>query len=241
MGKAVKFELEFIKKQKESKDTYSFYFKRPNEFDFFSGQYVKLFLDILNPDSRGSSRYFTISSSPEEKKYLIITTRIIKSSFKLKLNRLKSGEKIMAFGPVGYFDFYPEKQKNLVFIAGGIGVTPFHSILKTLEFKKSKINIILFNSFDYKQNVVFYRDLKKIENENLNIKLIYTLTKDANNYLEFEKGRIDESLIKKYIDDLHEYHYFITGSENFVNDIFEMLRKIGVLEEKIFKEDFPGY
>lgn len=241
MGNSIKFESKFIKKQKESKDAYTFYFKRPKGFDFISGQYVKIFLNIKNPDARGSSRYFTISSSPYEKGFLAITTRIIESSFKLKLNRLKSGDSVTAFGPIGYFDFYPDKQKNVVFIAGGIGVTPFHSILKSIKYEKIKSNITLFNSFDHRENVVFYEELKKIEKENSFLKIVHTLTKDKKNYSEFEKGRLDADMIKKYVQDFKKPYYFITGSEKMVNEMFEIIKGIGVSEKKIFKEDFPGY
>ena len=241
MVKAVKYETEFVKKQKESKDAYTFYFQRPKEFEFTPGQYLKLFLEIPNPDNRGSSRYFTISSSPKKLEYLTITTRIIKSSFKLKLDSLNPGDRIIAFGPIGYFDFFPEKQKKVVFIAGGIGVTPFHSILKTFDLNKLRTNFILFNSFDFKENIIFYDEFKKIEKENPNSTIIYTLTKDKNNYSDFEKGRIDENLLRKNIDKMNECNYFITGPEVMVNSIYELLKKMKVPEEKIFKEDFPGY
>lgn len=241
MPKAAKFELEFIKKKKESKDAYTFHFKRPKELNFSSGQYFKIFLKINDIDVRGSYRYFTISSSPENKKYLSITTRIIKSSFKMELNNLKIGDRILAFGPIGYFTFDPEKQKNVVLIAGGIGVTPFHSIIKGIEFKKNKTKITLFNSFDFKENVVFHKDLKKIESKNPAVKIIYTLTKDKNKYLDFEKGRISKKMIKKYIPDFSDAYYYITGPEKMTKDLFKIIKQLGVSEEKIFKEDFPGY
>lgn len=244
MNKAQKFELTFIKKEKISLDTYSFYFDRKNlNFNFLPGQYIKIFLDIEKPDDRGTSRYFTISSSPSEKEFLAITTRIVKSSFKLKLNSLAPGEKIRAFGPIGYFDFdidikSPNEQ---IFLAGGIGMTPAHSILKLVDHKKAKIKILLIVSFQKLSDIIFFEELKEIESRNKNIKIIYTLTKESRKIENFEIGHINEKIIRKYSPDFKKAKYFIIGSESFELNIFELLRKMNINEENIFKENFPGY
>jgi ferredoxin-NADP reductase len=246
MQKPSKFELTFLRKEKESKDAYTFYFKHvknnsSEKVDFKPGQYLKLFLEFKNPDNRGSSRYFTISSSPNEKNFITITTRIIKSSFKIKLNSLKSGEKKQAFGPIGYFDFDAKSRMNSVFLTGGMGITPVHSILNTINLKTFKSKIILISSFSNMEDVVFYDEFKKIEMKSNNVKIIYTLTKDKIMYSDFEKGRITGNMIKKYVQDYEKPKFFITGPEEFVNDAFDLVKSLGIPEENIFKEDFPGY
>lgn len=242
MNKAQKFELTFIKKEKISLDTYSFYFDRKNfNFNFLPGQYIKIFLDIEKPDDRGTSRYFTISSSPTEKEHLVITTRIVKSSFKLKLDSLVPGEKIRAFGPIGYFDFDIKSSKEQIFLAGGIGMTPAHSILKLVDHKKAKLKITLIVSFQKLSDIIFFEELKEIESRNKNIKIVYTLTREAEKKDNFEKGHIDENLIEKYSSSFKKAKYFIIGSESFELNMFELLRKMNIKEENIFKENFPGY
>ncbi|MBP9716627.1 MAG: FAD-dependent oxidoreductase [Candidatus Levybacteria bacterium] len=242
MNKAQKFELEFIKKEIVSKDAYSFYFNRKkHRFNFSPGQYLKLFLDIENPDERGSSRYFTISSSPTDKDFLTITTRVIKSSFKLKLNSLNPGDRVRAFGPIGYFDFDIKDNREQVFLAGGIGMTPAHSILRLVDAKKEKTKILLIVSFPKFSEIIFYEDLKEIESRNKNIKIIYTLTNEDKKIEGFEKGHINESLIKKYSKDLKNTKYFIVGSESFEYSMINLLTKMKIKEENMFKENFPGY
>ncbi len=242
MINAQKFELEFIKKEKVSKDAYSFYFNRKGlRFNFLPGQYLKIFLDIENPDNRGTSRYFTISSSPSDKYFLTITTRVIKSSFKLKLNSLNPGDMISAFGPIGYFDFDIKDPREQVFLTGGIGMTPAYSILKFLESKKAKTRILLIVSFPKLSETIFYKDLKEVESRNKNIKIIYTLTNEDERIEGFEKGHIDENLIKKYSRDFKKAKYFIVGSESFEYSMFNLLKKMEIKEENIFKENFPGY
>lgn len=240
MIKARKFETIFLKKEKINKETFSFYFSTKDlKFNFNPGQYIKMYLDIPNSDSRGTSRYFTISSSPLEKEFIAITTRIIKSSFKLKLVSLKPGETVSFFGPLGYFNFDTQDKNQQVFLAGGIGVTPFHSILKYVTERKIKSKIILIASFSNKKDIVFYDELKNIENKNKNIKIIYTLSKKTDDY--FEHGRIDDVLIKKYLNDYKDAKYFAVGSESFEFSIFNTLLGMGIKEENIFKENFPGY
>lgn len=253
MKKAEKFELTFLKKEKISKDAFSFYFDRVHverglgkrssseKFDFKPGQYLKLYLSIENPDARGTSRYFTISSSPSDKDFITISTRIIKSSFKLKLNSLIPGEKIRAFGPIGYFDFNQKSKKQNIFVSGGMGITPFHSILKFVDSKKIDPNIVLIASFSIEEEVIFYDELKNIESRNSNIKVIYTLTKDKNLNKGFENGRINEQKITKYSKNYKKAKYFIVGPEIFEQSMFEVIKGMGIKEEEIFKENFPGY
>lgn len=101
---AKQFTVRFIKKEKLKNNIFSFYFDREDTvFIFLSGQYVQLTLPHADTDERGSSRYFTISSSPTERDYLTITTRVGKSSFKKALSGLTPGTKVQFFGPIGTF------------------------------------------------------------------------------------------------------------------------------------------
>lgn len=238
----VKFESTFVKKEKLSKDVYSFYFERKKDFDFIPGQYLKLYLQIENPDARGSSRYFTISSSPTDRKFLTITTKIIKSSFKMRLNSLKPGEIVTVFGPIGYFNFNVNNKKPKIFLAGGIGITPYRSVLRYMDNKALKLNasITLIVSFSSREEVIFFEELKEIENRNSNIRVVYTLTHDNNMYPEFEKGRINASMIKKYTQN-KDSEFFIVGSEAFEANMIELVKSLKVPEADTFTENFPGY
>ena len=251
---SIKFESQFIKKEKLSKDVYSFYFDRvrvergsgkrsyAEDFDFIFGQYVRLTLQIDSPDERGTSRYFTISSSPTDLSYFTITTRIIKSSFKMRLNSLKPGEIVTAFGPIGYFNFDINNKKPKIFLAGGIGITPYHSILRYIDNKALKLSasVTLIVSFSTREEVIFFEELKEIENRNSNIRVVCTLTNDNNMYPKFKKGRIDISLIKKYTQD-KDSEFFIVGSGAFETNMIELLNSLEVPEVNIFMENFPGY
>jgi ferredoxin-NADP reductase len=100
--KAKKFTLIFHKREKHDSDIYSFYFYAPKIFRYRPGQYLYMILPHKNVDDNGSTRYFTIASSPTEE-HVMLTTRHTKSSFKRTLFALKSGEELVCFGPMGTF------------------------------------------------------------------------------------------------------------------------------------------
>src|SRR3989344_6120652 len=110
------FRTKLLKKEKASEDTWKFFFEHPSNFSYEAGQYIKLFLNIKKPDSRGKTRYFTLSSSPSEK-YLLITTRILKNTFKVKLGDIKLGTSVKMRGPWRAFILAGPSSKPLVFMA----------------------------------------------------------------------------------------------------------------------------
>lgn len=238
------FNLFFIRKEKIARDTYSFYFdlKQEKDFYFTAGQYIRMLLDIENPDDRGSSRFFTISSSPLEKDYLTITTKIIKSSFKNKLLELNSGDSAKFYGPMGSFVLNENIGDERVFLAGGIGITPFHSMIKYAYKKNLSIPLTLFVSFSGAEDVIFYKELSEIASKNPNIKVIYTITHaQENSNWRGETGRISEEMLKKYIKDINKPLYYIVGPPSMVVGMEDMVSKMGIPNEKIFIENFTGY
>lgn len=237
------FTLAFIKKEKVAKDTYMFYFKRNGEFDdFIPGQYLRMYLPHDNPDDRGTTRYFTIASSPHVKDVVMFAIRIFDSSFKRALYDLKSGDMVQFFGPMGWFLLPKHEKMEKVFLAGGIGVTPFHSLLHFLEDQEVNQQITLFVSFKTKEEIVFYEELQRIAKKNKKIRVIYTLTQeDGGIDWVGEKGRISHEMFKKHNIDVQKPMFYIVGSPNMVAGMRGLLVELGIDEEKIEVEDFTGY
>lgn len=240
------FYLPLKKKEKVAKDTYSFYFDRvkrgfaSKQFDFLPGQYVRMTLDIKNPDDRGTSRSFTIASSTLDNDHIMITTRIIKSSFKKRMVELVPGEKVKFFGPIGGF-FLDEKDKDSrVFLAGGIGITPFHSMIIYAFTKKLTIPLTLIVSFSRVEDMFFYDELSNISKENPLIKIVYVITHPDEKW-KGETGRISGDLIKKYVPNILDPKYFIVGPSAMVAAMEEVVKNMGAPNEKIFIENFTGY
>lgn len=233
------FKIPFIKKEKLNSDTYSFYFKRTEKSrDFVAGQYFEIYLPIKNPDERGRDRVFTCCSSPTEKDHYMITTRIIESSFKKELVKLKKGELVRFNGPWDDLNFDEKEKSSQVFLAGGIGITPFHSITKYMIDKKLNLPTVLFVSWKKKENMVFDDFFRKAEKTLPNFKYIPTLTDEK---WKEETGRIDEKMIKKYVKDIKNSRYRIAGPPAMVKALKETVKGLGVSKGNIIAEEFEGY
>lgn len=240
------FFLPFLKREQIAKDTVSFFFDRSQvPFDFTAGQYVRMFLDLPQEDFRGNYRSFSICSSPEQKDILMITTKISESPsiFKQELASLKPGERIRFFGPMGVFVLPEHSERPIVFLAGGIGITPFHSMLLHAAAVNYPTPITLFVSFSIVQEAAFYQELIQLSQTHPTIKVIYTIThpKESQTQWSGETGRISPGLIKKYVPQETEAEYFICGPEKMVDAMIAMVMGMNIPSEQIKKENFTGY
>ncbi len=234
----------FIKKKKLQENIYSFYFESKNKFDFLPGQYVRLILPHEKPDFRGTGRYFTISSSPLEN-YLIITTKLVESTFKKTIFSLSPNDKVKVFGPMGNLVLPKEDGKpSLVFLSGGMGITPFRSIISYLNKKKTKTLITLIASFKTPDEMIFVDELIKISKKNKSIRVIFTTTSSHSQVYEdvaVDRGKIHKDLIEKYVESVFENKYFIVGPPVMVEATKKVLKTLKIPNEKIITEDFTGY
>ncbi len=228
-----KTEFILIDKKIEADEVVSLFFKSVDnlEYNFIAGQYV----NIKSPLG-GHSKSYTISNSPDEEFVRITIKR--KGKVSSELSDLNIGDKIFLEGPYGYF--YPENfNKDIVMIAGGIGITPFKSIIKSLINKNQKVNVTLFYSNQNIKDITFFEKLNEITKNNSHIKVINLLTqeKTKNDSIK-EYSRIDKNILKKDLGNFENKNYFICGSIEFVNSIWKLLKDEGVDELNIFTESF---
>ncbi|MGH7245798.1 MAG: FAD-dependent oxidoreductase, partial [Candidatus Levyibacteriota bacterium] len=193
-------------------------------------------------DNMGTGRSFTISSSPLDETFLAITIKIPKPStdFKKALFSLKKGSMINFYGPLGGFFLREDDKTPRVFLAGGIGITPFYSMIRYVSQKKLHIPIILFATFSTEEEVIFYKELKKIARKNKNIQIIFAVSKTTTSW-KGDSGRLSKAHLKKYIDDFSKPIFSIAGPPKMVEEIIDLLLSIGVEEDRIKAEDFTGY
>lgn len=235
-------QFKLIKKIEEAPDTFSYFFESETKFDFKAGQFVYLTLPKLNyPDERGATRHFTISSSPTED-LIRITTRIRQESgYKKTLNELTVGSTVEARGPFGTFviDDHQAVTSN-IFLAGGIGITPFRSMIKynidikNLHGLKIPMHLIYSNSDG---NFVFKKELDEMQNEKDYIHIEYVDTSLV--------GRINKLKIKSAIENwnlkIENCVFLIVGPNSFVDAMESVLLELGLNEDKIKSEKFTGY
>lgn len=226
-----------------SKNVWEFIFRPNSKFGFSPGQYMEWTLSHTNTDSRGNRRFFTIASSPTESDIRLgVKFEESGSSFKSALKNLPINSKIVTAQLAGGFILPKDKNKKITFIAGGIGVTPFRSIIKYLFDKNEKRNIIFFYT-NSEESEIAYKELFDQAQKVLGIKIFYVLTnKDKiGGGWQGIIGRIDEKILEGLIPDYNERIYYISGSKPLVDGVKQTLKSIGISRRQIMTDYFPGY
>ncbi len=208
----------------------SFYFKPPHKVEFTAGQFTEIYLPHNNPDKRGQKRWFTISSSPDEEHLAITTKRTSSngSTFKDTLWRLKPGSPVDLAQPMGDFVLPKDRAIPLVFVAGGIGITPYRSMLKWLEYTKEERDIELLWAISEPKDAIFM-DL---------------LNRSVVVIKQYEKSEGKRLEIAEILSRAHSHkntRIYISGPEPMVETLTVGLEKAGVAKNALVSDYFPGY
>ncbi len=217
----------FIKDIKiETSDTFTLTVKGNKEFK--AGQFCFL---RLNKNNLHARHPFTISSAPGED--LSFTIKIA-GRFTQAAKELKENDEIFIDGPFG--KFIPRSDKNLVFIAGGVGITPFMSILRDHIKKGISQNITLIYGSRSQADIIFHNELESIQTPWF--KKVYMLNDISNLTIQCEQGYIRDEIINKYVNNPKDSLYYICGPERMKDTAKQVLKNMGVKNSNIFVEDF---
>ncbi|MDX1535370.1 MAG: RnfABCDGE type electron transport complex subunit D [Candidatus Spechtbacterales bacterium] len=229
ISKQAGVKMSLVGKEKEAENVFSFWFKPKKKINFEAGQFFEWTVNHKNPDSRGIRRYFTIASSPTEDNFLIsMKVPNEASTFKRKLLSMKPGDSVIATGPMGDFNLPEDKDVKLVFIAGGIGVTPFRSMIKYMIDKNLNYNVDLIYLATSEDEFSF-SDLFKEAKDKLNFNIFYTTE------------RLNKDIFNKYTNNLDNKIFYISGPESMVRNTSKILENSGVDKRRIKRDYFPGY
>lgn len=234
------FTLKLIEKREIAQNMLAFRFEKPAGFTFIPGQYGGF--TLINPpetDAGGNTRRFSLLSTPDDA-YLEIGTRIQQSAYKRVLSRLPIGGEIKFAGPTGNFILHDDPAIPAVFIAGGIGIAPFYSMIRDAARHQAPRQIILFYGNQSPDTTAFLSELTQIEKNYAGFKLTATFDKPASDW-QGETGFISHTMIKKYVQDIHQPYYYICGAPAMVTALQETVAEMGVDASQVKVEDFPGY
>ena len=223
--------------------TVAFRFAKPAGFAHEAGQHVSLtLLGLSESDSKGSSRTLTLSSAPEDGE-LMIATRISASAFKRALDSLPIGSAVRIEGPSGEMTLHADADRPVVFLAGGIGITPFLAMARHAAASKLPHRITLFYSNRQPKDAAFFDELRRLEKANPNFRLVATMTDSlgAGQSWSGETGYIDADMIKRCIPDVRAPVYYFAGPPAMTSATRAMLDKLGVPEKDMHSEEFYGY
>jgi len=211
------------------------------EVDFTPGQYF--FVTLLDPpydDERGPRRHFSVVTSPNERGVLGFCTRLRESAFKRSLVELPVGAEADVEEPKGSFLLPDATGQPYVFIAGGIGITVFRSMLRYIAEEQLPHHVTLVYSNRDRESTAFLDELSELEHANANFRLLLTMTDDTS--WTGETRRIDGDLLRDHLsDDLESYAYLVAGPPPMVDAIVGTLHGAGVPEERVTADRFSGY
>ena len=227
----------FVRSEDTADHIKTFWFEPEKPIHFVAGQFTELYLPHPNADERGVKHWFTISASPTDK-LISITTKFAAehgSTFKQTLAALQPGAIVDIAEPMGDFVLPKDMTIPLVFIGGGIGITPFHSMSKWLQDTDEQRNIRMLYAANHLEEVAF-RDLFESVTQDLKI-----ILSDPPADWRGLTGHLTAEKIQELIPDLIAQRIYISGPEPMVEVLGEDLEKQGIPKENLVIDYFPGY
>jgi ferredoxin-NADP reductase len=226
--------------------TMAFEFEKPEAFVFKAGQAIDM--TLINPsetDAEGNRRAFSIASAPDERT-LLIATRMRDTAFKRTLATMPIGTQVEIEGPFGDLILHNDQARAAVFLAGGIGITPFRSILLQVIKERLQYSVFCFFANRRPEDAPFLEELEALR-RNLQrpywITIVPTMTQmsQSDHSWDGETGRIDHSMLARHLKFDVSPTYYLAGPPGMVKGLHQMLKTEGVGENDIRTEEFSGY
>ncbi len=237
------YQCKLMKRKEVAEGTMAFHFDKPRGFQFRPGQCADL--TLVNPpetDGEGNTRTFSIVSPPYEDE-LVFATRMRNTAFKRVLRAVPLGTEVGLDGPMGSFTLHKNVAKPGVFLTGGIGITPFLSILRQVARDELSYQLYLFYSNRRPEDAAFMDALRELTTVRPGIRFIPTMTNMAKSQWRWtgETGHINRDMLQKHLPNLQGPIYYIAGPPGMVTALRQMLPAAGVDEDDIRSEEFGGY
>jgi ferredoxin-NADP reductase len=232
-----------LRREEVAEGTMAFHFEKASEFNFKAGQFADVTLiDPPETDAEGNTRTFSIASPPFENE-LVFTTRMRDTAFKRSLKKVPLATEVTISSAAGSFTLHRNRAKPAVFLAGGIGITPFLSIAQQAHHDRLPHPLYLFYSNRRPEDAPFLDTLQNLEKTNPNFHLICTMTEISKSKKEWkgEAVAIDREMLSRHLTTLQGPIYYSAGPPAMVAGMRQMLVGAGVDEDDIRTEDFAGY
>ena len=222
--------------------TFALRFEKPRGFEFKAGQAIDM--TLLNPretDAEGNKRAFSIASGPHEE-FLMIATRLRDTAFKRVLGSMALGTEVKIEGPFGGMTLHNKATRPAVILAGGIGITPFRSMVVRAAHENLPHSIFLFFANRRPEDAPFLAELQSLERQNPHFRLIATMTKvERSQPWNGATGYINQEMLSRHLKGATEPIYYLAGPPGMVKGLRGVLSSVGVDDDDIRSEEFSGY
>lgn len=213
--------------------TMLFRLAKPTGFAFQPGQAIDLALLDPPAEANSSHRLLSLVSAPCEADLAVATRMRDASAFKRALGLLTPGSRVRLKGPIGIMTLHTNPTRAAVFIAGGIGITPFMSMLRQAAHDRAARRFLLLYSNRRPEHAAFLNELQSIAEQYENLRLLARMTD--------QDGFLDSATIKGFVGAASAPVYYMAGPPPMVDAMTVLLRDSGVRDEDINSEEFYGY
>lgn len=235
------YDSQLIDQTPIARDTAVFQFRKPAGFEFTPGQTIALTLPQADPDATPLKHTFSLVSAPHEDT-LCVATRLRDTPYKKALAALSPGAALQFSGPYGKLTLPASAERPLVLVAGGIGITPYISMLRHATHAGTPHQFTLLYSNRRAEDAAFADELHDLAGLNPKLQVLSTLTAaDAGTGTGGLRGRIDARAVHRAADLLSDPWIYLTGTPAMIEDLAQALIQSGFPETSIRSEGFYGY
>ena len=224
--------------------TMAFVFDRPDGFAFSAGQYVNLILPKPpHTDAGGNRRTFSIASPPHEAADLRVATRMTGSAMKRSLAEVDLGTPVEILGPAGTFTLHPDGSVPAVFIAGGIGITPFRSMVHDAVRRRLPHRITLIYSNRNPEGAAFHEEFAQLVKTCPSITYVPTMTQADKSRQAWsgERRYVNADFLRDHVGDLTSPIFYLAGPPGLVVGLSKVVVEAGGDPSRVRSEEFSGY
>lgn len=237
------YTVKLMHRQDVAEGTMAFRFEKPAHFVFTPGQYVDMTLiDPPETDAEGNGRAFSLASAPHEDT-LMVATRMRDTAFKRVLRSMPLGKTVQMEGPSGNLVLHPDPVRPAVFLAGGIGITPFRSMVLYAAAQKLPHRLFLFYSNRRPEDAPFLDELQSLQRDNPHYTFVGTMTAPdkSSRAWKGETGFITPAMLSKVLVNVGSPIVYVAGPPGMVTGLRKTLKDAGFNERDIRSEEFTGY
>lgn len=235
------YSVKILAKQTVAQGTMGFHLEKPAGFEFRAGQALEVILPGAAEGDAGRHA-FSIVSAPHEGE-LVFATRMRDSAFKRALAVLPLGASLGIDGPFGSLTLHKKAERAGVLIAGGIGITPFMSMLRHAVEQRSAQTLVLLYSNRRPEDAAFLTELQALARRHPPLRLLATMTDMAHSTQAWDgaTGHIDGAFVRRAVAGLPAPVFYVAGPPAMVEAMREALQDAGVDEDDVRSEEFFGY